>query len=190
MKFKNIIFTLLLVLTWIVVVPAQEAASEHAPPGITVRKYKWEQVGPGPSVDQSWKAESDAASSTLSSEESSTFAVNRRPFFVYSLELQNGGSKVIKAIRWAYIILDSKSSKELGNHDFENYERVGINKAKSLSAKSPVLPTKVFPIPVTDKASLTERVVLRCVLYQDGSLWQHPETTAPECDAMRRRAEN
>lgn len=109
---------------------------------------------------------------------------------MYTVELQNGGSKAIRAIRWEYIIFDSKSSTELGNHAFENFEPLGLNKSKLLRARSRLSPTKVVPIQVSDKATMTEKVVLRCVLYQDGSLWRHRDTTAPECEAVRQRAAN
>lgn len=190
MSVRHISLTLLLALGGVSISPAQELTNSNNPPGITIRKYKWQQVGPGPSVDQTWKAESDTASLGGSSDDSSSNPVTGRSFFVYSLELLNGGSKPIKAVRWEYIIVDSQSSKELGNHEFESFQRVGVNQAKSLSAKSPISPTKVVPIQETDKAPVTEKVVLRCVLFQDGSLWRHRDTTAPECEAMRRRADD
>ena len=190
MRLGKLFFASLLVSGSITSFSAQTPGNNDTPPGITIRKYKWQQVGPGPSVEQSWKAESDTASLGGSSDESPTAAGTGRTFFVYSLELVNGGSKPIKAVRWEYIISDSKSGAELGNHDLENFEYVGTNKAKSLTAKSRVSPTKVVPVQVTDQAPSTEKVVLRCVLYQDGSLWRNRDTPAPECEALRRRAED
>jgi hypothetical protein len=170
---------------------AQEIQSGETPPGITIRKYKWQQVGPGPNVDPSWKAESDSSSgSTSSSDDSPTFAERKGPFFLYSTEIQNDGGKPIKAIRWNYIIVDAKTNEELGTHEFENVEKVGRNKAKSLTAKSRVSPTRVVPIQVTDKSATIERVVIKCVLYEDGTLWQQSGTPARLCDALRLRATN
>src|SRR5262245_17399860 len=119
MRVSRVILTSLIFFT-AVLAPAQNPGPDEGPPGITIRKYKWIQVGPGPSVDQQWKAENDSASTGGSSDDPPSVAIGNRPFFIYSLELENGGSKAIKAIRWEYIILDTKSSEELGNHDFEN----------------------------------------------------------------------
>ena len=109
---------------------------------------------------------------------------------MYSLEIQNDGSKPIKAIRWNYIIFDSKTNEELGTHEFESFEKVGPNKAKSLTAKSRLSPTRVVPIQVTDKSATIERVVIKCVLYEDGTIWQAGVTDRPVCEALRRRAQN
>lgn len=166
----------------------QQFKKGEAPPGVTIRRYKWQQVGPGPSIDPSWKAESDSASSsTSSSEDSPSFAERRGPFFVYSLEIQNDSDKPIKAIRWNYLILDTKTNEELGTHEFESFEKVGRNKTKSLTARSRLTPTRVVPVQVTNKSATTEQVVIKCVVYEDGSLWQGGMMD-PVCEALRKRA--
>jgi hypothetical protein len=166
----------------------QQFKKGEAPPGVTILKYKWQQVGPGPSVDPSWKAESDSSSSgASSSDDSPSFVERRGPFYVYSLEIQNDGSKPIRAIRWNYIIFDTKTNAELGTHEFESFEKVGRNKTKALSAKSRLTPTRVVPVQVTDKSATTEQVVIKCVVYEDGSLWQGAMTD-PVCEALRKRA--
>ena len=109
---------------------------------------------------------------------------------MYSLEIQNDGGKPIKAIRWNYIIFDSKTNEELGTHEFESFEKVGPNKAKSLTAKSRLSPTRVVPIQITDKSATIERVVIKCVIYEDGTLWQASGMTEPVCEALRQRARN
>ncbi len=168
----------------------QEIKKGETPPGVTIRRYKWQPVGLGPSVDPSWKAESDStSSSTSSSEDSSSFVERRGPFFVYSLEIQNDSGKPIKAIRWNYIIFDTKTNEELGTHEFETFEKVGLSKTKSLTAKSRLTPTRVVPIQVTDKSATTEQVFIKCVVYEDGTMWQAPGMTAPVCEALRRRTQ-
>lgn len=183
--------SLFLLCLWVVTSPGQQIESGEMPPGITIRRYKWQQVGPAPSVDPSWKAESDSASGGMSASEDSPLFVERRgPFFVYSVEIQNDSGKPIKAIRWNYIIFDSQTNEELGTHEFESFEKVGRNKAKSLTAKSQLTPTRVVPIQVTDKSATIERVVIKCVLYEDGTLWQAKGVIEPVCEALRRRATN
>jgi hypothetical protein len=172
----------------------QQMTAGDTPPGVTIRKYKWQQMGPGPNVDSSWKAESDSvrgdSSSASTSDDSPAVAFRRGPFFQYSVEIQNDGVKPIKAIRWEYIIVDSKTNEELGSHEFENFDRVGLSKAKLLNAKSPSQPTRVVPVQVTANSATTERVVLKCVIYEDGSLWKQRETAEQVCEALRRRATN
>jgi hypothetical protein len=166
----------------------QQFKKGDAPPAVTIRRYKWQQVGNGPSVDPSWKAESDSSSgSTSGSEDSPSFAERRGPFYIYSLEIQNDSNKPIKAVRWDYIIFDTKTNEELGTHEFESFEKVGPNKSKSLSAKSRLTPTRIVPVQVSDKSATTEQVVIKCVVYEDGSLWQGGMTD-PVCEALRKRA--
>ncbi|HEU5238043.1 MAG TPA: hypothetical protein VFU37_12985, partial [Pyrinomonadaceae bacterium] len=49
---------------WAITSLGQQIKTSDTPPGITIRKYSWQQVGPSPTVDSSWKAESDSPSST------------------------------------------------------------------------------------------------------------------------------
>lgn len=182
---------LVLLFLWPATSLSQEIRNSETPPGITIRKYKWQQVGPAPGVDSSWKAESDSPSAgTSGSDDSPSFAERRGPFFVYSIEIQNDGGKPIKAIRWNYIIFDSKTNEELGTHEFESFEKIGRNKARALSARSRLSPTRIVPVQVTDKSATTEQVVIKCVLYEDGTLWQASGMTEPVCDALRKRAQN
>jgi hypothetical protein len=194
MKTAAWLLLLLMLLLSAVISSGQDLQGGDAPPGVTIRKYKWQQVGPGPSVDSSWKAESDSvrgdSSTTSSSDDSPAVAFRRGPFFQYSVEIQNDGRKPIKAIRWDYIIVDSKTNEELGTHQFENFDRVGLNKVKSLNAKSQSSPTRVVPVQITDKSATTERVVVRCVIYEDGTVWKQRETAEPICEALKRRAQN
>jgi hypothetical protein len=110
--------------------------------------------------------------------------------FVYSLELKNGGPKAIKAIRWDYIITDSKTGEELGRHEFESLEKIGRDKTKRLNARSRMSPTRIVPIQVADKGSTVERIALKCIVYEDGSLWQPAGTPSQLCEGIRRRSAN
>ncbi len=73
-----------------------------------IRKYKWERIGIGPAVDSSFKAENDSPNGTSSDPstpaQASGVKDQNTPFFLYSVELKNDGSKAIKAILWNYLI--------------------------------------------------------------------------------------
>jgi len=181
--------TLILVCLWAVTSPTQDIQSGEAPPGITISKSRWQPANAGPSVDPSMKAESDSPSGDQSNSGTQDARFVERAAFVYSAEVKNEGPKAIKAIRWDYLIIDSKTSQELGNHQFENFEKVGRNKVKGLTARSRISPTRVVSAQ-SDKSAMIERVVLRCVVYEDGTLWQQTGTPAGLCEALRRRATN
>ena len=181
---------LLLVCSWSLTLLAQEASRNQTPPGITIAKYKWEPANAGPSVDSSIKAESDSPSGDSSGTTSPDSQIGERQTFVYSVEVTNGGLKAIKGIRWDYIITDSKTGDELGRHEFESLEKIGRDKTKRLNARSRMSPTRIVPIQVSDKGSTVERVTLKCVIYEDGSLWQQAGTPSQLCEGIRRRLAN
>ena len=172
-----------------VTLPAQDALRGETPPGVTIGKYKWQPANAGPSVDSSMKAESDSPGGDSSTSNQESRLVDR-PAFVYSLEIKNEGPKAIKAIRWDYIITDSKTNAELGRHEFENLEKVGRNRAKGLTARSRLTPTRVIPVQSSDKSTVIERVAIRCIVYEDGTQWQQPGTPPQLCEGLRRRAAN
>ena len=181
---------LFLVCSWSLTLLAQDAPRDQIPPGITMAKYKWESANAGPSVDPSIKAESDSPSGDSSGTSTQDSQSGQRQTFVYSVEVTNGGPKAIKAIRWDYIITDSKTGEELGKHEFESLEKIGRDKTRRLNARSRMSPTRIVPIQVSDKTSTLERIALRCIVYDDGSLWQQAGTAAQLCDGIRRRAAN
>ena len=179
---------LLLVCSWSLTLLVQDAPRNQIPPGITIGKYKWEPANTGPSVDSSVKAESDSPSGDSSGTQDSQFG--ERQTFVYSVEVKNGGPKAIKAIRWDYVITDSKTGEELSRHEFESLEKIGRDKTKTLKAGSRISPTRIVPIQVSDKGSTVERVALKCIVYDDGSLWQQAGTPSKLCEGVRQHSAN
>jgi hypothetical protein len=180
----------LLVCSWSLTLLAQDAPRDQVPPGITIGKYKWEPANAGPSVDPSIKAESDSPGGDSSGTATPDSQFGERRTFVYSVEVKNGGPKAIKAIRWDYLIADSKTGEELGRHEFESLEKIGRDKTKRLNVRSRMSPTRIVPIPASDKGATVERVVLKCIVYEDGSLWQQAGTPPKLCEGIRQRAVN
>jgi hypothetical protein len=183
------LFGLLLICLTALTGLGQDRPADETPPEIKILKYRWQKMGPGPSVDPAMKAESDSPGGD-SSDQSDSASFVERPGFLYTVELRNEGDKSIKAVRWDYIIIDSKTHVELGRHEFENFETVGRKKTKALTAKSRLSPTPVVRIQTAgaDK-TMVERVVIKCVVYDDGTLWQKRGLTESVCDALRRRAQ-
>jgi hypothetical protein len=172
----------------------QTPQKDEMPPGVAVRKYKWEKVGPAPVVDSSMKAESDSPSGGSSDsnvpDQASGVRSRDNTFFQYSVEVANDGNKPIKAILWDYIITDSSSNEELGRHNFVSFEKVGRNSVKALRVRSRISPSRVVTVqntPPPGNSTVVERVIFRCVVYDDGTLWQQRGTNE-NCDALQRRA--
>jgi hypothetical protein len=173
----------------------QAPQKDEMPPGVAIRKYKWEKIGPAPAVDSSMKAESDSPAGSGSSDpnvpdQASGLRGRDNTFFQYSVEVANDGSKPIKAILWDYIITDSSNNEELGRHNFVSFEKVGRNSVKALRVRSRVSPSRIVTVqntPPPGNATVVERVLFRCVVFDDGTLWQQPGTNE-NCEALQKRA--
>jgi hypothetical protein len=187
-------FPLLLVVLNVIAI-GQTPQNDQTPPGVVIRKYKWEKVGPAPAIDSSMKAESDSPSGSGSSDpnvpdQASGLRSRDNTFFQYSVEVANDGNKPIKAILWDYIITDSSNNEELARHNFVSFEKVGRNSVKALRVRSRVSPSRVVTVqntPPPGNSTTVERVVFRCVVYDDGTLWQQPGTNE-NCEALQKRA--
>ncbi|MFN2579345.1 MAG: hypothetical protein ABR607_16870 [Pyrinomonadaceae bacterium] len=166
------------------------------PPGIAIRKYKWEKVGAGPSVDSTFKAENDSPSGNTSDSSTPAQASGLRdrdtPFFMYSVELRNDGGKAIKAVLWNYLIIDGATNEELGRHEFVSFEKVSSNAVRALTVRSRLSPSRIVTVQGSQPSTTTivERVILKCVVYDDGTLWQQPGLTAQNCESLRRRVKS
>ena len=161
-----------------------------------IRKYKWEKIGIGPAVDSSFKAENDSPNGSTSdaSTPAQASGVKDRdaPFFVYSVELKNDGGKAIKAILWNYLIIDGATNEELGRHEFVSFEKVGSNAVRALTVRSRLTPSRIVTVQGSQPSTNTtvERVILKCVVFDDGTLWEQPGTTPQNCEPLRRRVKN
>ena len=173
---------------------AQDTSKSATPPGVTIRSFKWQKTGPGVTVDPWLKAESDSVRSDPSSPTTDPGSNDRATqWFLYSVEIQNDGTKSIKAVRWDYVIVDRNSHEELGRHSFDNFENIGSHKTKSLNARSRRPPTEVVRVPKageSDKPDVVETVTLKCVVYDDDSVWEQPGIPAKSCDSLLRGTKN
>jgi hypothetical protein len=173
---------------------AQDIQKNATPPGVAIRKCKWEKVGPAPVVDSAMKAESDSPTGGTSDPnvpaQASGVRERDNQFYVYSVELQNDGAKPIKAVLWDYIITDSSTNEELGRHNFVSFDRVGRNSARALKVKSRVSPSRIVTVqdsPPPGNSTVVDRVILRCVVYDDGTVWEQPGTNQ-NCEALQKWA--
>ena len=170
--------------------PVQDTSNSEIPPGVTIRSFKWQKAGADPTIDPWLKAESDSVRSDPSSPTTDPGSNDRATsWFLYSVEIQNAGTKSIEAIRWDYVIADRNSHEELGRHIFDNFERIGSHKTKSVKARSRRPPTTVVRVPKAGESGqpdVVEKVTLKCVVYDDGSVWEQAGMPAQSCDSLRR----
>src|SRR2546423_1073048 len=175
----------------------QEPQKAETPPGVVIRKYKGERVGAGPTLDPTFKAENDSptgtASDSASPPQASGIKDRDTPFFMYSVELQNDGAKSIKAVLWEYLLIDGKTKEELGRHQFVSFEKVARNASKAMTARSRLSPSRIVTVqdsPPTPGSTVVERVVLKCVAFDDGSVWQSAGLAVQSCEPLRKKASN
>ena len=169
---------------------------DDLPPGIAVRKCKWEKVGPAPMIDSTMKAESDSPTGGSGDPnvpaQASGIRERDNQFYLYSVEIANDGTKPIKAILWDYIVTDSSNNEELGRHNFVSFDKVAKNSVKVLKVKSRVSPSRIVTVqdtPPPGTSTVIDRVFLRCVVYDDGTLWKQPGSNE-NCEALQKRANN
>jgi hypothetical protein len=175
----------------------QDLPKNDAPPRVTIVKYKWQRIGAGPTLDASFKAESDSPNGSTSDPntpaQASGISDRDIPFFMYSVEVKNEGNKSIKAILWDYLIIDGSSKEELGRHEFVSFEKVSRNSVKTLTVRSRVTPSRIVTVqdsPPTANSTVVEQVMLKCVVYDDGTVWQQSPAWEQGCEALRKRAKN
>lgn len=97
-------------------------------------------------------------------------------FYTYSAELRNRGQKEIKKLIWSFIFSDPVTHEELKRE--RGFARISISpgQKKTVTNRSSSSPPRVINAN-SPKASppFDQRVIVECVLFADGSLWESPE---------------
>ena len=97
--------------------------------------------------------------------------------FVYKASVMNTGEKTIKEFDWDYVFFDSMTGEEVGRRQFTGVEKIAPGKTKEFVFLISTPPAQTISVQALDKKErevLTEQVVIVRVLYNDGSVWQHP----------------
>lgn len=96
--------------------------------------------------------------------------------FVYQARYRNESQKTIKAITWDYVFTDPESGKELARHRFFNEIKIKPGQTKTLDNRSTLPPTLVIDVGMltkNDSETYGERILIRKILYTDGTSWQN-----------------
>ncbi len=97
--------------------------------------------------------------------------------FLYKFSIMNQGDKTIREVDFDYVFLDAATGEELGRREFTGVDKIAPGKSKDLSfmiSAPPIRRISVHALDKSERAGLTEQVVIMRVLYEDGSVWQRP----------------
>jgi hypothetical protein len=187
----------------------QSTTSESAP-NIEILKLKWEKQmrlpqsydpsgggstgtindptrsSRGGSGGGSGSAGSDTSGSTTQGMQPS--APSRVLFvYVYSMKIKNAGSKEIEGLAWDYVFVDSSTSAELGRHQFLSFEKVGPDKTATFQSEQRTPPVRTLRTQTAEdnkQGKLSEKSVIKCVLYADGTTWREANTSEDVCNLL------
>jgi len=109
-------------------------------------------------------------------------------FYLYSLKIQNVGSKTIQAVAWDFVFIQVSTKAVLGIHQFLSYAIAKPEHTVSLQARQRTRPIAVVQAANADpksKPKLLERAIIECVLYDDETMWKNPEGRAAVCDLLK-----
>jgi hypothetical protein len=195
----KIFITVLLCITGVILADAQDVSNDAVPPGITILKYNWaRKMSPLPPA-RGEVPPFDASQDSIAPQ-SSTIG---RPgplnnpfpaggslsyFYLYTLKIRNEGVKGIKAVAWEHIFNDPVSKNELTRRKLTAFKDVDVNRENTFRAKLSSPPSNVVSaegLEHNNHSPFVERVLIRCILYQDGSFWEGPEARGVGCDVLR-----
>jgi hypothetical protein len=95
--------------------------------------------------------------------------------YTYTARVRNDGGKKIRRVVWDYLVFDSVAGREVGRHRFTSKVGVPAGQTKKLQGRSTSLPSDVINASAGADgapARYSERVVIRQVEYEDGSVWE------------------
>ena len=142
----------------------------------------------GGSGGGSGSAGSDSSGSTTQGMQPS--APSRVLFlYVYSMKIKNTGSKEIEGIAWDYVFVDPATSAELGRHQFLSFEKVEPDKTATFQSEQRAPPVRTVRTQMADdnkQGKLSEKSVIKCVLYADGATWRDANTSEDICNLLKK----
>ena len=100
----------------------------------------------------------------------------RRDYYLYEVKFTNTGTKKIRSLTWAYVLLDTATQSQVGGQAFESKVGLGAGKSTSLTALSTRPPVAAVDVSKSDRETKPgqhlERVEIHRVVYEDGTVWQ------------------
>jgi hypothetical protein len=183
----------------VIMADAQDASNVAMPPGITIVKFNWARkffpFTPRGGEVSPFDASQDSSALQSSSigrpgPLSNPFPPGGSPsyFYLYTMKIRNDGAMGIKAVVWEHIFSDPVSKSELARRRLTAFKKIEVNREESLRAKLSSPPSNVVSaegLEHDNRSPFVERVQIKCILYRDGTFWEHPEAKGGECDVLR-----
>jgi hypothetical protein len=145
-------------------------------------------IGRGPSVSSARRG-STAAGSTTSEQGNAgaQTAGSTAGEYAYNLRVRNEATRRVEAVEWEYIFFDPETGKGLGRHRFRNFRRAKPGETFTLTSVSAAPPTRVVSAASYGRKGkpYVERVVVRCVVYSDGTFARLAAGADGDCDGLR-----
>ena len=156
---------------------AQAMAEGGLPPDILILSQKWSEDTFLPGWDRS--PSSSLPPGTTDPRQIIDETSSRQPtkIFLYRIKVRNTGTRDVLAISWDYVFIDAGTNEEASRHQFLVTAKVRPGGAKTLTGASASAPSKVVSVAALGKERLhpfSERVVINCIAYSDGSRWKRP----------------
>jgi hypothetical protein len=101
---------------------------------------------------------------------------SERQFYTYAAVLHNRGQKEIKRLIWSFVFSDPVTHEELKRQHGFTLSSISPGQKKTVKTVSASSPPRVINANAPRASSpFDQRVIVECVLFADGSLWESPE---------------
>ena len=206
--------SLLRQLLWLIVLPLTFACPATAqgpvdslPSNIEIIKLKWDKEMRLPqnfdpsgsstgTINDPTRSSRGSAAGSATTDTSSSTTQGMQPsaparliyVYVYSMKIKNVGTREIEGVAWDYLFLNPSSGMEVGRHQFLSFVKVEPGKVGTFQIENRTPPAPMVQAQTSDNKheKLSERSIIKCVLYADGSTWRDPNTSKDICDLLRR----
>lgn len=105
--------------------------------------------------------------------------------YLYQVKLLNNGKRTIEAVDWEYAF--SSDDTEASRHRFQTFRRIKPANASTLTGKSFAPPHRLLNARDSQSDQGSARIVIRCILYSDGSASWRARGSDADCQLLRNR---
>jgi hypothetical protein len=102
------------------------------------------------------------------------------------MELSNDGPKAIKALAWDFTFAEQVTFNVVLRHSFANLQTIDSHQKKIVRFTTHLGEPRIVDAARANDPSWSYKhyAQLQCVLFADGSTWEHPEARKP-CERLR-----
>ena len=158
------------------------------PPDVTIRNVKYETFTSVSSTGSVAATTGSNPNRLPLPTDGSAVRIERTELHAYSMELNNQGAKAIKALSWDFIFSDPATNGEVLRHSFANVQEIDPAKHKTIKFTTQLSPPKIVSAADASRKSVPflRNATLQCVLFTDGSTWEHSSARGKACERLER----